>query len=133
MCSKHKDAKVFENHLNPVTLIFIGKALPEYPQMSNHMPGFRSIFQVFASFCIGQISHTSSLRVKDITVIIKEWITILIPSLCPLLETLLSRHCTHFRTHISGHWTHIWTFFKQKRLRVTIIINAPKGQRGVGS
>ena len=29
--SKHKDAKIFENHLNPLILVFIGKLL-----LSNH-------------------------------------------------------------------------------------------------
>ena len=32
-------------------------ALIEYFQMSTHLPGFQSFFRVFASFCIGQISH----------------------------------------------------------------------------
>ena len=34
------------------------KALPEYSQMSTHVPGFQSYFSVFfASFCIGKVSH----------------------------------------------------------------------------
>ena len=32
-------------------------ALAEYSQMSTHVPGFRSFFRFFASFCIGQLSH----------------------------------------------------------------------------
>ena len=32
-------------------------ALTEYSQMSTHVPGFRSFFSFFASFCIDQISH----------------------------------------------------------------------------
>ena len=36
---KHKDTKTFENHLNPVVLVFIGKLLL---LMSTHVPGFKS-------------------------------------------------------------------------------------------
>ena len=50
--NKSKDAKIFENHLNPVMLVFIGK-----PSLSTHVPGFQSFFSVFASFCNDQISH----------------------------------------------------------------------------
>ena len=25
ICAKHKDTKIFENHINPVMLVFIGK------------------------------------------------------------------------------------------------------------
>ena len=32
-------------------------ALAEYSHMSTHLPGFQSFFRIFASFCIGQISH----------------------------------------------------------------------------
>ena len=39
-----KDAKIFENHLNPVMLVFIEIALAEYSQMSTHVPGFQSYF-----------------------------------------------------------------------------------------
>ena len=33
------------------------KALPEYSQMSTHLPGFQSFYSDFALFYIGQISH----------------------------------------------------------------------------
>ena len=54
---KHKDAEIFEIHLNPVILAFNWIALAEHFQMSTHVPGFQSLFLFFASFCIGQISH----------------------------------------------------------------------------
>ena len=48
----------FENHLNPVLLIFIGELLLKQV-LSDKYPYARLsiIFRVFASFCIGQISH----------------------------------------------------------------------------
>ena len=53
-CPKHKDAKIFENHLNPVMLPrgINWIVLAEYSQMSSHMPGFQSSFRIFATFCI---------------------------------------------------------------------------------
>ena len=69
---KHKDAKIFENHLNPVMLVFIGK-LPlsvlsdEYPcarvysqsyPMNTNMAGFRW------SSCASDESSLSIRRVK---------------------------------------------------------------------
>ena len=36
---RRKDAKISENHLNPVMLAFIGN-LSQYSQMSTHVPGF---------------------------------------------------------------------------------------------
>ena len=56
---KHIDAKIFDNLLNPVMLIFIEKFLLKSP-MSTNVPGFQSFFYVFASFCI----TTSSIRVN---------------------------------------------------------------------
>ena len=55
---------MFENHLNPhVSSHWI--ALAEYSQMSTHKPGFQSFFKVFlASFCVGPILATTSIRVK---------------------------------------------------------------------
>ena len=41
---KNKYTKIFEKHLNPVML-------------STHLPGFQSLFRLFVSFCMGQISH----------------------------------------------------------------------------
>ena len=32
--------------------------------MSTQLPGFQSFFRVFSSFCIGEISYPSSIRVK---------------------------------------------------------------------
>ena len=37
MVQKHEDAKIFENHLDPVMLVFIGI---EYSQTSTHYQGF---------------------------------------------------------------------------------------------
>ena len=39
-------------------------ALAEFSQMSTHVPGFRSFYRFFASFCIGK-SATSSISVKS--------------------------------------------------------------------
>ena len=53
---KHKDAKIFENHLNLAMLAFIRwRALAEYSEMSTHAPD--TFLGFFASFCIDQISH----------------------------------------------------------------------------
>ena len=39
----YKDAKIFfENHLNPVKVVFIGK-LSRNTQMSTHVPGFQGL------------------------------------------------------------------------------------------
>ena len=43
---KHKDAKIFENHRNPVGIHW--KALTEYSQMSTHALGFQSVLSFFA-------------------------------------------------------------------------------------
>ena len=51
-----KKAEQYENHLNPVMLVFIGK-LADYHYMSTHLPGLQSSFSFFVSFCIGKISH----------------------------------------------------------------------------
>ena len=51
LLSKHKTAKIFEKHLNPILFVFIGKL-----SLSTHVPGFQSFFRFFASFFIGQIS-----------------------------------------------------------------------------
>ena len=52
-CQKHKNAKIFQNHLNTVMLEIHWIVLAEYSQMSTHVPGFRSFFRIFASFYIG--------------------------------------------------------------------------------
>ena len=48
---------MFENHLNPVMLIFIGKDIPGHSDENPCARFFFSFFRFFASFCIGQISH----------------------------------------------------------------------------
>ena len=52
---KHKDAKFFEKHFNPVMLVFIGLI-----SLSTHVPGFRSFLR---SFEMAKLA-TSSLRVN---------------------------------------------------------------------
>ena len=67
LSSKHKDAKIFENHLNPVMLVFIGK-LPLSSLKWIHMwQGFNHLLA------------TSSIRVQalsaaPIDVLHKKWI-----------------------------------------------------------
>ena len=55
-----------ENFRKPSKPCHVGthwKALAEYSQMSSHLPGFQSFFQVSASFCLAELT-TSSLRVN---------------------------------------------------------------------
>ena len=49
--------KIFETHLNPVMLVFIGKLLLSTLRWVPMCQGFRHISSFFASFCNGQISH----------------------------------------------------------------------------
>ena len=56
-CPKHKDAKIFENHLNPVMLVFIEKLLLGTNKWVPMCQGF------FALFCISKLA-TSSQRVN---------------------------------------------------------------------
>ena len=53
LCPKHKDAKIYVNHLNPVMLVFIRKL---------SLNGYSS---VFASFCIGKINHQQQKGYKN--------------------------------------------------------------------
>ena len=52
---REKNVKTFENHLNPVFLVFIGKLSLSNDLMSTHVSWFKSFFSFFASFCIDQI------------------------------------------------------------------------------
>ena len=54
---KHKDAKIFENHLNPYNVGIHLIAPAEYSQINTHVLGFQSFFRFSAPFCNGQISH----------------------------------------------------------------------------
>ena len=54
---KHKDATIFENHLNPVILVFIGKLSMSTVRWVPMSQGFSHFSGFFASFCICQISH----------------------------------------------------------------------------
>ena len=55
--SKEKGRKYFLNPSKPCHVGIHWIALAEYSQMSTHLPGAKSFLRVFASFCIGQISH----------------------------------------------------------------------------
>ena len=63
LLSKAQGRKVFWKPFKPCHVGIHWIALAEYFQMSTHMPGFQSFFQVFAPFCIGQLA-SSSIRVK---------------------------------------------------------------------
>ena len=52
---KHKDAKIFENYLNPVVELFFEKL--SLSTLSTNVPCFGYFSSFFASFCVGQISH----------------------------------------------------------------------------
>ena len=57
LSSKAQGRKYFRKPSKPCHVAIHWKALAEYFHMSTHLPGFRSFFRFFASFCIGQISH----------------------------------------------------------------------------
>ena len=61
-----KDTTIFENHLNPVMLVFMGKALTEYSQMSSHVAwfGFQSFFRVVLHYIVIATLTTSNIRVE---------------------------------------------------------------------
>ena len=64
LCPKHNDAKISENHLNPVMNIGIHcKVLAEYSQLSNHMSGFQHISVFLHHFVMAKLA-TSSIRVN---------------------------------------------------------------------
>ena len=44
---KHMNAKIYENHLNPIHVGIHWIALKEYSQMSTLVPGFQSFFRFF--------------------------------------------------------------------------------------
>ena len=58
-------AKNFENHLNPVMLVWI--ALAEHCQMSTHVSGFQPSSMVFHHFVLDKLS-TSSISVQHINI-----------------------------------------------------------------
>ena len=57
LSSKAQGRKYFQKPSKPCHVGIHWKALAEDFHMSTHLPGFRSFFRFFASFCIGQISH----------------------------------------------------------------------------
>ena len=65
-CPKDKDATIFENYLNPVMLVFIGKLSHDYSQMGTNVPGFQSfLFRFLYYFVLAKLG-ASSIRVKNI-------------------------------------------------------------------
>ena len=56
LSSKEQGCKDFRNPPKPCHVGIHWIALTEYSQMSTHIPGFRSFFSFFGSFCIGIIS-----------------------------------------------------------------------------
>ena len=60
---KPKDAKIFENHLNPVMLGIHLKALAEFSHLSTHLPGSSHFPGFFHHFVLAKLA-TSSIRVK---------------------------------------------------------------------
>ena len=57
--TKHMDAEILENHLNPIMLVFIRKLLDEYPYASvcSHFSAF------WHDFAFAKLA-TSSIRIK---------------------------------------------------------------------
>ena len=58
-----EDAKIFENHLNPVMLVFIGKLSPSTLRWVPISQGFSHFSVFFALFILDKLV-TSSIRVK---------------------------------------------------------------------
>ena len=62
---KHKDAKIFENHLNPVKLVFIGKPLLSTLRWVPMCQGFNH-FSGFSHTFVKTKVATSSMRVYSL-------------------------------------------------------------------
>ena len=58
---KHKDPKIFENHLNPVILVFIGKLSLSTPRWVPTCQGFKS----FSAFLHHFVLTKLALRVNQ--------------------------------------------------------------------
>ena len=56
-CPMHKDAKIFENHLNPCILVFFEKLSPSALRWVPICQGFRDFSGFLHHLCIGQLSH----------------------------------------------------------------------------
>ena len=59
LTSNAQKGKKYENHLNPIMLVFIRKLSPltEYYQMSTHLQWFQSFLSFLSSFYVDQISN----------------------------------------------------------------------------
>ena len=57
LCLRHKNSKEFENHLNPVMLVFIGKVSLSTDIWVPICQCFSHFSALFTLFCIDQISH----------------------------------------------------------------------------
>ena len=60
---KHKEAKIFENHLNPVMLVFIGKLSLSTLRWVPICQGFSHFLGLLQHFVLAKLS-TSSIRVN---------------------------------------------------------------------
>ena len=141
-----KDAKIFENHLNPVRLVFFNGKLSLSTQISTHVSRFQSFFRLFASFCIGQISrhqHKGCLTFNTwcfylIPTLLKRWqcyiklarlasivIMIEIPSSesLLLLLSLYIQHCTSTTFRFTfGDLRYLSAFLEPRRTETKITI-----------
>ena len=64
VCPKQKDAKIFEKHLNPVTLVFIGYLTLSTLRWVPICTGFSVIFEFFLHHFVLADLATTSTRVK---------------------------------------------------------------------
>ena len=62
-CTKHKDAKIFDNHLNPVMLVFIGQLLLSNLRRVSIWQGFSHFSGLLQLFVLAKLA-TRSTRVN---------------------------------------------------------------------
>ena len=77
---KDKRRKYFWKPYKPCRVGIHWISLTEYCQMRTHVPGFLSFLRVFASFCVGQISHQQHtvLWVMYLSILLSFWFLILL-------------------------------------------------------
>ena len=61
--TKHYDVKIFENHLNPVLLVFIGKHSLSTLRCEPICQGFHHFFEFLHHFILAKLA-TSSIKAK---------------------------------------------------------------------
>ena len=71
LSSKAHGRKDFWKPSKPYYVGIYWIALTDYSQMSTHVPGFQSFLRLFASFCIGLISHPH-LYITILSIIVKQ-------------------------------------------------------------